>query len=137
MAADTAENTKVFDPRKNKAWDPRHPDWPKTTRGFSGECIYITVLPKDGEELMVECQLGDLPKINLVRGVDWIIPIEYKNHFIDSSVPSFEHVFAPGAQSPIVRKVRRNRYPAQFGAPATWDEYEAFLKKVQTEGIEL
>lgn len=141
MAADTAEKSKnpfdSFDPTGKRPWDPRHPQWPKTTRGFSGECIHITILPKDGEENLVECQLGDLPKINIVRGVDWIIPIEYKNHFVDSAVPSFEHVFLPGAQTPIVRKIKMNRYPAQFGASATWEEYEDFCKKVATEGVEV
>lgn len=139
MAADTAgiPAVKSFNPKKGVAWDPRHPDWPKEHRGFSGECIHIMVLPGDGEELLVSPQLGDLPQINIIRGVDWIIPIEYKNHFVDSAVSSFEHIFVPGATAPIIRKTKKNHFAAQFGAPATWEEYEAFMKKVATEGVEL
>lgn len=133
---DYVELTKTGKKVSQIAWDPKHPDWPKKTRGFCGKCIHITVLPQDNEPMLVTCQLGDLPQINVLRGYDWIIPIEYKNHFIDSSVPSFEHIFVPDKPNPIVKKTRKNHYPASFGADATWEEYEAFLLKMKNEGVE-
>lgn len=125
--------------------DPEDEFFNREYRGFGkkGEkpkAVKINIFDVPGEGKWVSLQLGEKPKVHVLRGVDWIIPAEYMSVLNDSVVQTFEHIplQMPDPETGNVFRtvpITRVRFPYQFLGEVPWDEYEDFRKKLAQDGF--
>lgn len=110
--------------------------------GEKPRAVKITVLEVQGESRWVSLQCGVKPKVNLLRGIPWIVPMEYLSVLDDASADTFIHIPLmqpdPKTGNTFERQdTRIVRCPYTLHGEVPWEEYEAFRAKLNQDGGKL
>lgn len=113
-------------------------------RGFCGKAVKIKVYDSDGmhdhADKWIPVTLGDLPTVWILRGFEWVVPVEILSVLNDTAVESFEHrlMRQPDKDGNIFETIPKiiNRFQFQILGEVPWEEYEAFREKLGKYGKE-